>query len=420
VRVLEPATLGMISGATLVGAAGLRAIAGVRGLRQREGDETAHTEQRRAEFADQLQAALQWARASQPAHKAWVGTRPFRVSAVVDEATECRSYYLVPEDGRPLARFEPGQYLTFHLPSGDPARPIVRCYSLSERPREDFFRVTVKRVIPSATQPFRPAGLASNYFHREVRPGARLMAEAPQGGFFLDPTDRLPMVLAGAGIGVTPLMSMAAELIHRRDGRPVYFFAGFRDGRAHPFRARLAEFKADAANFGLDVSYSQPSASDRQGVDFDHRGYVDVARLRRVLPSSNFRYYVCGPAAMMQALVPGLLDWGVPPGHVKYEAFGPATVEGLRGREGTTTCEVQFARSGRAVRWSGGESSLLQLAEQNGVPLESGCRAGNCGQCRVLIAAGRVVHARQPGVELVDGECLACIARPEGDIVVEA
>jgi hypothetical protein len=38
----------------------------------------------------------------------------------------------------------------------------------------------------------------------------------------------------------------------------------------------------------------------------------------------------------------------------------------------------------------------------------------------VLLAAGRVVHARQPGVELVEGECLACIARPDGDVVVEA
>ena len=37
-----------------------------------------------------------------------------------------------------------------------------------------------------------------------------------------------------------------------------------------------------------------------------------------------------------------------------------------------------------------------------------------------MIAAGRVTHAKQPGVELMDGECLACIARPQGDVVVEA
>jgi ferredoxin-NADP reductase len=332
---------------------------------------------------------------------------------------DCRSYYLIPEDGRPLPRFEPGQYLTFHLPSADPARPLVRCYSLSERPREDFYRVTVKRVAPPTDSAHLPAGRVSNYFHRDVVPGSQLQIEAPQGAFFLDPTDALPVVLIGAGIGITPVMSMAAALVHVSDRRPIYLFAGFRNGGEHPFRARLAEFKADVPNLHVDISYSRPLERDAVSRSFDHRGRIDVSRLRRVLPSNNFRYYVCGPAAMMQSLVPALLDWGVPAEHIQYEAFGPATVRGLAG-DATAPCEVQFARTGRAARWTGAEASLLELAEQNGVPLEYGCRAGSCGQCRVMIAAGRVVHAKQPGVQLVDGECLACIARPQGDVVVDA
>lgn len=417
---LEPATVGLLSGAALLGAAGVRGAAGLRSLRRRDRDSADTADRRRVQFDLQLRAALQWARASQPALRGWSGVRPFRVSAMVDEAENCRSYYLVPEDGRPLPRFEPGQYLTFHLPTGDPARPLVRCYSLSERPREDFYRVTVKRVVPPADRPELPAGRGSGFFHRQVKPGARLEAEAPQGAFFLDPTDDLPVVFIGGGIGVTPVMSMAAELVHARDQRPIYFLGGFRDSRGQPFRARLAEFKADAPNLVLDISYSRPLPGDLHGRDFDHRGHVDLARLRRVLPSSNFRFYLCGPAAMMQSLVPALLGWGVPAEHIRYEAFGPATVRGLSDDTATEPCDVQFARSGRAVRWTGAESSLLELAEQHGVPLEFGCRAGSCGQCRVMIAAGQVTHAKQPGVPLVDGECLACIARPQGDVVVEA
>src|SRR5687768_4238263 len=113
---LEPASIGMISGAAMLGAAGLGAVQGVRGLVWKRGRELENAEGRRAAFVNQLEAALHWARASRPALKAWVGTRPFRVSAVVDETQACRSFYLVPEDGRPLPRFEPGQYLTFHLP----------------------------------------------------------------------------------------------------------------------------------------------------------------------------------------------------------------------------------------------------------------------------------------------------------------
>jgi hypothetical protein len=156
--------------------------------------------------------------------------------------------------------------------------------------------------------------------------------------------------------------------------------------------------------------------TDRLGADYHHRGYVDASRLSRVLPSSNFRYYVCGPAAMMQSLVPALLEWGVPEEHIQYEAFGPASVGGV---VTAAPCQVEFARSGKSLRWSG-EGSLLELAEKGGVRLDSGCRAGSCGQCRVMLSAGRVAHAKKPGVELVDGECLACIARPQGDVVVEA
>ncbi len=416
---LEPASLGLISGAaSSSGAAGVQAALGVQRFRRREGAARGRTEVRRDDFADRLDAALHWARASQPSLRAWTGTRPFRVSAVVDEAEDCRSFYLVPEDGRPLARFEPGQYLTFHLPTGDPSRPLVRCYSLSERPREDFYRVTVKRMPAPEGRPDLHPGRGSNHFHREVRPGSLLAVEAPQGAFFLDPTDSSPVVLVGGGIGITPLMSMAAALAYAHDSRPVYFFSGFRSSCEHPFRVRFRDLAADVPNLRLDVCYSKPLPTDRLGRDYDHRGHVDLARLQRVLPSSNFRYYICGPAKMMQSIVPQLLDWGVPEDHIHYEAFGPASVGGRT--TASAPCEVLFSRTGKAVHWSGAQGSLLELAEQGGVRLDFGCRAGSCGQCRVMLTAGRVTHAKKPGVELVEGECLACIARPDGDVVIEA
>jgi uncharacterized protein len=408
---LDAASFGVLSGAALLGAASFRAAQVVRGLVRRREHEVETTERRRAAFANQLDSALHYARAKESALRAWIGLRKFRVSAVVDEAVDCRSFYLVPEDGRPLARFEPGQYLTFHLPSGDPMRPLVRCYSLSDRPREDFYRVTIKQTVE---------GRGSRYFHAAVHAGGMLEAEAPQGAFFLDPTDDLPLVLVGGGIGVTPIMSMAAALVHRGDSRPIYAFTGFRNSREHPFRVRLAELAASAPNVRLDVSYSRPLINDQRDRDFNHHGHVNVARLRQVLPSSNFRYYVCGPAGMMESLVPELLRWGVPAGHIHYEAFGPASVQGLCGHAATAPCEVQFTRSAKALHWTGAESSLLELAERGGVPLESGCRAGSCGQCRLMVAAGRVVHAKPPGVQLIDGECLACIARPVGDVIVDA
>jgi len=386
---LEPASLGLISGAALLGTAGIRAVRGVRGLLRREQEQVERTERERAAFANQLDAALHWARASHPLLKAWVGVRTFLVSAVVDEAADCRSYYLVPEDGRPLPRFEPGQYLTFHLPTADRMRPLVRCYSLSDRPRDDYYRITVKRVAhpeenngdwngehQASSNQHRAAShetlSGSNYFHREVQVGSSLAVEAPQGSFFLDPTDELPVVLIAGGIGVTPILSMAAALVHRRDRRAIYAFTGFRNSGEHPFKARFEELAATTSNLTLDVTYSQPRESDRPEADYSHWGHVNVDRLRQVLPSNNFRYYLCGPPAMMESLVPALLEWGVPPEHINYEAFGPASVRGLSDTAATEPCNVDFVRSERSLRWQGTEGSLLDLAEQGGVRLEWG------------------------------------------------
>ena len=416
---LDATSLGWTSGVLLVGAAALRAAWGTVTLRQRTRHRERSTHIQRAEFAEQLHAALQWARASHPRLKAWLGLRSFRVVRVTEESADCRSYYLAPVDGAPLARFAPGQYLTFHLPIGEADRPVVRCYSLSDRPREDAFRVTVKRALPPAADHEIPPGLASSYFHDGVGEGSVLEAEAPQGAFFLDPTDDLPVVLIGGGIGVTPLLSMAAAMTYQADRRIAHWLVGFRNGDEHPFRNEIARLVALNRRLKVDVSYSQPRPSDRLGHDFDHHGRVDAARLRQVLPSNNFRFYVCGPCSMMESLVPDLLAWGVPREHIHFEAFGPATVQGL-GTVGSEPCDVQFARSAQTVRWHGDQTSLLALAEGAGVEIDSGCRAGSCGQCRVRVVAGKVIHAKPPGVELVDGECLACIAAPEGDVVLEA
>lgn len=420
---LDPPALGMLSGAALLGAAGLRAgLAAETGRRARQRKADQRSQQQR-EFNTQLEAALQWAKASQPALKAWQGTRPFCVSAIVDEALHCRSYYLEPTDGQPLARYAAGQYLTFHLPTRDPLRPLVRCYSLSDRWREDRYRVTIKRALPPGNSPGIPAGLGSSYFHQQVAVGSTLKCEAPQGNFFFDSADALPVVFIGGGIGMTPMMSMIASLAERGDTRDAWLFAGFRNGDQRLFGNEIAKLRDQLPKLRVRTAFSQPSSADhaRPGGllnGYDHCGHVDIDYLQAELGTNNYRFYICGPPAMMQSLVPAIWEWGVPREHVHFEAFGPATIRGIDTPE-REPCDVRFSAAGETVRWTSDQETILAAAEHAGVDLPSGCRAGNCGQCRVKVLAGQVSHVKPPGVELSDGECLACIAVPEGDVVLE-
>ncbi len=416
-------TIGLAVGWLLVGWVGLQGlIFTVRAARRRA---RWHRDfaLARADFCRRVEATARAARASK-AIADWNGWRPFRVAAIVDEASDVKSFYFTPVDGRPLLPFAPGQYLTFRLPLDGASAPLVRCYSLSDRPRQDYYRATIKRIAAPWDRPTAPPGRGSNYFHNSLGVGDVLDVRAPGGTFLIDPLASEPVVLVGAGIGVTPLVSMLEAYVHSGRRREVYAIFGFRNGREHPFKDRLQRFAETHPWVQLHVSYSSPLTEDVQYKDFKHHGRLSIERLREVLPSNNFHFYVCGPGQMMESLVPALWDWGVPESHVHFEAFGPASVKcGIaaqsRGQR-AEPCEVRFERANRTVTWDGSFSSLLEFGEAAGVAMPSGCRAGSCSECMLAVRSGAVTNLKQPSVPVPAGHCLTCISTPDGALVLDA
>lgn len=364
---------------------------------------------------------------------AWSGWREFRVVRREHEdpaRTQC-SFYLQPVDARPLPAFKPGQFLTFSLdvPDGDTdgaasTHTITRCYSLSDRPDPAHYRVTIKRVPPPADHPEFEPGLSSNHFHDRVQVGHVLRVKAPSGHFFIDPDPAVPAVLIAGGIGVTPMMSMLRWCLAQQPQRTLHFYYGLRNSTEHAFKSQLEELATAHPLLRLNVVYSRPEAGDQVDRDYLHRGHVDVELLRRTLPHGRHQFYVCGPPAMMQSIVPALAEWGVPLGDLHYEAFGPASVK-LPGAASASPSvaagvEVQFRRSGRTLTWDGQDASLLEFAERHGVAVESGCRSGGCGSCETRLLEGSVHYEHAPDHDIAAGHCLLCVGRPAAALVLEA
>lgn len=412
-------TFGFALGGLLVGWVFLQTMMfSVRQLLRKGRREREHVRSR-AEFCRQVEAAAQAARATQ-AIPNWTGWRPFRVAAIVDEAQDIKSFYFMPIDGQPLAPFAPGQYLTFRLGSAGEQTSVVRCYSLSDRPRQDYFRATIKRIAAPPECQNIQSGRGSNYFHCNVKVDDVIDVRAPAGTFFLDPLANEPVVLIGAGIGVTPLMSMLEAIVQTGRSREVQALFGFRNGANHPFKQRLSSLADENPNLRLHVSYSAPRESDVLYRDYTHYGRVTVERLRQVLPSNNYRFYVCGPGPLMESLVPALWDWGVPQSHVHFEAFGPASVKSVSADRSAIQCDVRFERSNRTTMWDGSFASLLELGEAAGVAMPSGCRAGSCGECMISIRDGTIATIKQPGIAVPAGHCLTCISVPTATLVLDA
>ena len=357
----------------------------------------------------------------------WNGKRKFRIDrrVVENEAGDICSFYLVPHDGRPLPSFHPGQFLTFELPIPDEPQPVVRCYSLSDSPLEDYYRVSIKRQGPPPKAPEgTPAGRSSNYFHNQLKEGDIVEAMAPAGGFYLDEESERGVVLIGGGVGLTPVVSMLNTLIARGSNRDIWFFYGIRNREEHAMADHLREMDRAHANVHVVICYSLPDDTCQEGVDYNRAGYVSVELFKSLLESSNYEFYICGPPPMMDMVIRDLEEWGVPEEHINFEAFGPATVKKTQEPASTAgeskTIEVVFAKSDKTLKWVTASGTLLEFGEENGIKMNSGCRSGGCGTCLTALKEGEIEYVHRPGKKPEAGSCLVCIARPAGRVVLDA
>lgn len=402
----------------------------VSSLRQMRGNQV----QRQMELellARQIAAANAARREHEQTQAVWNGYRKFVVDRIVDEADRVRSFYLVPHDGKPLPAFKSGQYLTFRLDIPGQPKPVIRCYSLSDSPQPNYFRVTIKRAVSPPNEPDAPPGLVSSYFHEAVHEGDILDVQAPRGHFTLDPAERRPAVLIAGGVGITPMLCMAKTVAEAGTNREIHLFYGVRHGGEHALRHTLQELVEQHDNIRVYHVYSHPREDDVENRDYHFRGHITTELLQNSLGSSNFQFYLCGPPPMMSALIDGLKSWGVPKDDVLTEAFGASTVKKAFPKPAANGngdaaqpaarpgCTVNCSRSGKTCRWDGSYPNLLDFLSDNGVAVDSGCRAGNCATCLVAIKSGRVAYVTEHGAEPEEGTCLTCIAVPQEDLTLD-
>jgi ferredoxin-NADP reductase len=357
--------------------------------------------------------------------------RNFRVDRKVmeDACSSICSFFLVPEDGKPLPPFLPGQFLTFRLdlPTAmGGSEQISRCYSLSDAPCPDYYRVSIKRAPPPLGSHV-PPGRSSNYFHDYVTIGSILRVRAPSGHFHIDRSDE-PLVLIGGGIGITPMLSMLNGCLISQPGREVWLFYGVRNGREGIMKSHLEALALAHTNFHLWICLSDPQSEDVAGRDYQHQGRIDIKLLQTQLPAKLYHFYICGPTLMLEGLVPALEDWKVPDTHIHFEAFGPSSIKRRSARDSVTVAQneaanaifVDFSKSGKQLQWPPLAGNLLELAESQGINVNSGCRAGNCGSCQTKILSGEVVYRQPPDYDPEPGTCLLCVCSPKTSIALEA
>ena len=352
----------------------------------------------------------------------WKGFRRFSVVNKVMEAEDICSFYLGPVDGEAITSFEPGQHLGFRFTVPGESKPTIRSYSLSSGELKDpLYRVTIKKV-PPPPETDHPPGKGSSYFHEELEIGSVIEVSAPNGKFVLDREDDRPAVMIAGGIGITPLLSMMETICNEGIQRTCHLFHAVRSHRDHAFAERLRELVQVRDHLHLHTYFSHPEDGHHLPEN-TKTGFLSVQAVEEAVGSLNAQFYICGPPPMMQAMVPAMEAAGIPGSDIKMEAFGPASVkkkktakdQPVEAPDGSATL-IRF--SNREVKWDG-ESSILELAEEHDVEIDSGCRSGSCGTCQVRVISGKVKYEEEPAFEPDEGHCLTCVGTPDGEVELD-
>ncbi|GKW45578.1 NO-inducible flavohemoprotein [Planococcus sp. NCCP-2050] len=237
----------------------------------------------------------------------WKFFKDFIVADKVKESDNIISFYLKPADGSLVPAYQAGQYISVRMSIPGEEYLFNRQYSLSQAPKPDQFRISVKCEADND-----PNGRVSVYLHEELAIGDTIEVSAPAGEFVLDVEKDSPVAFISGGVGITPMMSMFETVATLTPERPTVFLHAARNESLHAFDKDIQKHLATMANAAYKTLYSDLPD-----------GYITRAVLEEYVDITG-DVYVCGPVPFMEAMIRELRAMGMNEQQIHFEFFGPA------------------------------------------------------------------------------------------------
>jgi ferredoxin-NADP reductase len=303
---------------------------------------------------------------------------------------------------------KPGQFLTFQWTLN--GKRVPRSYTISSSPmRENYVEITPKRM---------ENGCVSVFLNEQAKPGLRVEASGPYGRFYFDESLHKSIVLIAAGSGITPMISMLSYIDDLRLPNSVTLLYCVRTSADIIFSNELVRLRRSLPNFNYEVCLSQPDPTWK-----GHSGRLTKEFVSQHLTDLDLpTFFLCGPQGFMDSAHQILSTLGIDEDRILQESFEESKRSTESPGEAHAVETVVFIHSEIVCQASAG-STLLELAEKNGVQIPYGCRQGLCGTCATRVLSGTVrmdVEAGLTAEQKHAGYVLPCVSRATGTVVVAA
>lgn len=315
--------------------------------------------------------------------------------------------------------FMPGQHVSVRAEIG--GKEERRTYSICSGLDDGELRIAVRTL---------PDGIFSTFAATRLAPGMRLDVMPPAGRFTLapDPGARRRILLAAAGAGITPILSILKSVLAREPLSEVALVYGNRRVSSIMFAETIEDLKNRHME-RLTIAH----VLSREAMDDEPAcGRIDAARLDRlgrgvIGPGQPDQVFLCGPEAMTTALRPALEARGIAPERIHVELFTTAEARAVRptaaiagtavGEGEAPVAEIEAILDGRrrAFPFMAGDAGVIDAAARSGIALPFSCKGGMCCTCRARVLEGSAVMRLNYSLEPWEQEAgfvLTCQARP--------
>lgn len=279
------------------------------------------------------------------------------VTKITPLTNRISAFEIVAADGASLPRYTAGAHIKVRVGETDD----TRAYSLI-----DFGPVPATPVTYAIAVQREDAGQGGSTYMHGLAEGAPLSFAPPKNDFELVPGQGA--VLLAGGIGITPMISMAAALVDADQHFTFHY-----SGRSRGVMAYVGQLEAQFGG-NLQVHCDDDPAT--------------ALNLDSVIASvgAAAHLYVCGPRGMIDAARTKAEAAGIDAARIHFELF-----ENAASQAGDSAFEVELASTGD-VYTVGADQSIIDALEAAGVDVMYDCQRGDCGICQCDVISGTPDH----------------------------